>query len=143
MNERDTQEHLGEADARFEQRARALLLESVERLPAHSRSRLNRARQAALAAAVQRPFWSHSLVRRWVPAGAGALAVAVLAVLIIGVPHRDGPAGNPLASASPEDIEMLADSDAVQLGREEDVDYDFYEWAVGEAKGASAPSEGT
>jgi len=38
---------------------------------------------------------------------------------------------------------MLADSDAVQLGRDGDVDYDFYEWAANEAKGGSAPSVGT
>ena len=44
---------------------------------------------------------------------------------------------------APEDLEMLADSDAVQLGREEDVDYDFYEWAASEAKGGSAPAVGT
>jgi hypothetical protein len=143
MSERGTHDErpLSEAELRFEQRARALLLESVDGLSAQTRSRLNRARQAALA---PRPAWSGSLVRHWVPAGAGALAVAVLAIMIIGVPHRgENPAVSPLAAASPEDLEMLADSDAVQLGREEDVDYDFYEWAVGEATGASAPSEGT
>lgn len=135
-------DRLSEADLRFEQRAQTLLLESVDRLPAQVRSRLNRARHEALAA---RPSRSRSLVRQWVPAGAAALAVAVLAVMVIGMPHQaESPAAtNPLVAASPEDLEMLADSDAVQLGRDEDIDYDFYEWAVGEAaKGASAPTEG-
>src|ERR1039458_3737742 len=90
-----------------------------------------------------RPSWQRSLARRWAPAGAGALAAAVFAVLFIVVPRSESPAVNPLASAAPEDLEMLADSDGVQLGREQDVDYDFYEWAVSEAKGAGAPSVGT
>jgi hypothetical protein len=126
--------------AEFERRARQLLSESVEALPAETRSRLTRARYAALSS---RPSWPRSLARHWVPAGAGALAAAVLAVMFIVVPHGESPTANPLASAAPEDLEMLADSDAVQLGRDDDVDYDFYEWAVGEAKGANAPSLGT
>lgn len=124
----------------FEQRARQLLNDSVERLPAETRSRLTRARYAALSS---RPSRQRSFARRWAPAGAGALAAAVFAVLFIVVPRSESPAVNPLASAAPEDLEMLADSDGVQLGREQDVDYDFYEWAVSEAKGAGAPSVGT
>lgn len=142
MNEQGGSEpRLSEADSRFEQRARKLLLEGIDGLPAQTRSRLNRARQAAVA---PRPSWSLWPARRWVPAGAGALAVAVLAVMIIGLPHRgEGPSGGLLAAASPEDLEMLADVDAVQLGREDDVDYDFYEWAAIEASGAGAPTAGT
>lgn len=126
--------------AAFEQRARQLLLDSVEGLPAHTRSRLTRARHAALAV---RPSWYSGALRRWAPAGAGALAAATLAVLFLVGPRGEGPAANVLASAGPEDLEMLADSDAVQLGRDDDVDYDFYEWAASEAKGGSAPSIGT
>jgi len=129
---------LDESARAFERRARELLLESVEALPAATRSRLTRARHAALAS---RPSWSSQLSRHWVPAGASVLAAAA-AVLFLAVPHGKGPV-SPLANAPPEDLEMLADSDAVQLGREDDVDYDFYEWAVGEAKGAGAPSVGT
>jgi len=91
----------------FEQRARQLLHDSVERLPAETRSRLTRARYAALSS---RPSWQRNLARRWVPAGAGALAAAVFAVLFIVVPRSESPAVNPLASAAPEDLEMLADS---------------------------------
>jgi Protein of unknown function (DUF3619) len=124
----------------FERRARELLKESVERLPAQTRSRLTRARHAALDS---RPSRQRSLARRWAPAGAGALAAAVFAVVFTVMPRSESPAVNPLASAAPEDLEMLADSDGVQLSREQDVDYDFYEWAVSEAKGAGAPSVGT
>jgi hypothetical protein len=131
---------LDEGTAAFEQRARQLLRDSVEGLPAHMRSRLTRARHAALAA---RPSWYSGPLRRWVPAGAGALAAATLAVLFLVGPRGENPAVNVLASAGPEDLEMLVDSDAVQLGRDADVDYDFYEWAASEAKGGSAPSIGT
>jgi len=124
----------------FEQRVRQMLRDSVEGLPAHARSRLTRARHAALAA---RPSWYSASLRRWVPAGAGALAAATLAVLFLVGPRGENPAANVLASAGPEDLEMLADTDAVQLGRDDDVDYDFYEWAASEAKGGSAPSIGT
>lgn len=135
-----------ERAAAFERRARQLLLDSVEGLPASTRSRLTRARYAALSS---RPSWSRQLSRRWMPAGAGALVAALVAVMFVVIPHGphgphgDSPAVNPFASAAPEDLEMLADSDAVQLGRDEDVDYDFYEWAVGEAQGAGAPSVGS
>lgn len=127
----------------FEQRARLLLNESVERLPAEIRSRLTRARYAALSS---RPSWQRSVVRRWAPAGAGALAVAVVAVMFTIVPHGENAgltAAGPFSNAAPEDLEMLADSDGVQLSGDQDLDNDFYEWAVGEAKGAEAPSVGT
>src|SRR6202162_3631246 len=129
-----------EGAAEFERRARQLLLESVEGLPAETRSRLTRARYAALSSP---PSWSRNLTRHWIAAGAGALAAAVLAVMFMVMPRADSPTVNPLASAAPEDLEMLADSDAVQLGRDDDVDYDFYEWAVGEAKGVNVPSIGS
>ena len=73
----------------------------------------------------------------------GALVAAVFAVLFTVMPRSESPALNPLVSATPEDLEMLADSDGVQLSREQDVDYDFYEWAVSEAKGGAASSVGT
>jgi hypothetical protein len=134
---------LDQGAAAFERRARELLRDSVEDLPAHTRSRLTRARHAALAT---RPPWYAGSLRRWVPAGAGALAAATLAVLFMVGPRGESPGANVLATAGPEDLEMLADSDAVQLvqlGRDEDVDYDFYEWAASEAKGGSAPAIGT
>jgi hypothetical protein len=127
-------------DQAFERRARQLLLDSAEALPAVTRSRLTRARYAALSS---RPSWSRRLSRHWMPAGAGALAAAVVAVMFVVMPHGENPAVNPLVGATPEDFEMLADSEAVQLGPDDEVDYDFYEWAASEATGASAPSIGS
>jgi hypothetical protein len=41
-----------------------------------------------------------------------------------------------------EDIELLTDTDAVPLNGDQEVDYDFYEWAAAEAAGAAAPRSG-
>jgi ferric-dicitrate binding protein FerR (iron transport regulator) len=122
----------------FEQRARSLLLQSAEQLPGAVRSRLTQARHAALAA---RPARAPSFARRWLPAGAAA-AVA-LALLVVYVPHGTGTAENPVANAGLEDIELLTDNDAVPLNGDQDVDYDFYEWAADEAAGAAAPAVGS
>jgi ferric-dicitrate binding protein FerR (iron transport regulator) len=124
--------------SQFEQRTRALLRQSAEELPGAVRSRLTQARYAALAArASRRP----SFARRWVPAGAAV--AAVLALLIVYVPYGRGPLDTPVANAGFEDIELLADKDAVPLNGDQEVDYDFYEWAAGEAAGATAPALGS
>src|SRR5205085_262515 len=70
-----------EESARFEQHARAALEESVSRIDARVRSRLNRARHAALA---QLSEPQPSLYRRrfFVPAGMAAGAAAVFIVLL-------------------------------------------------------------
>lgn len=119
----------------FEQRARTLLLQSADELPGAVRSRLTQARYAALAA--RRPRLSHQ-AWRWAPAGAAA--AAVLALLIVFVPHAGAPPINAMSMASAEDIALLTDSDAMPLSGDQDVDYDFYEWASGEAEGTAAPS---
>ncbi len=122
----------------FERRTRVLLNDSAARLPAAVRSRLTQARYAALAACgARRP----SLARRWVPAG--ALAAAALALLLVGVPGGKKSLETPAANAGLEDIELLTDSDAVPLNGDQDVDYDFYEWAAGEATGPTSPSVGS
>jgi hypothetical protein len=50
-----------------------------------------------------------------------------------------------LAGGSIDDLDLLAESDAVPLNEDQDVDYDFYEWAANEAdaKTEAAPSVGT
>ncbi|MFI4905929.1 MAG: hypothetical protein ACLQFF_12205 [Steroidobacteraceae bacterium] len=126
------------ASSEFERRARALLLRSAEELPGAVRSRLTQARYAALAA---RPAHLPSFARRWVPVGAAV--AAVLALLIVYVPHGRGPLENPVANAGLEDIELLTDNDAVPLNGDQDVDYDFYEWAATEAAGAAPPAVGS
>jgi hypothetical protein len=122
----------------FEQRARALLLQSAEDLPGAVRSRLTQARYAALAV---RPGRAPSLARRWVPAGAAV--AAALALLVLYVPHGRSSLENPAANAGLEDIELLTDNDAVPLNGDQDVDYDFYEWAAEEADATTAPALGS
>ena len=125
-------------NSEFEQRARALLIRSAEELPGAVRSRLTRARYAALAA---RPSQTPSLARRWVPAGVAV--AAALGLLVLYLPHGRGLGENPVANAGMEDIELLTDNDAVPLNGDQDVDYDFYEWAAEEAAGATAATLGS
>lgn len=114
----------------FECRTRELLLGSVDRLSGTTRSRLTQARYAALAARQSRV--RHRL-QRWAPAGAAVAAAVVL--LVVFVPHGARSPINPAASPF-EDLEMLAD---LPTSGDQDMDYDFYEWAVDQAQqGASS-----
>ena len=119
----------------FEQRTRELLLSSADARPGSVRSRLTQARYAALSAhsTTQAP----SLARRWMPAG--AMAGVVLALFVVLAPHGSSNVGGP----SMEDIDMLSDTEALPLNGDQDVDYDFYEWAADEAAGASSPAVGS
>jgi hypothetical protein len=117
----------------FERRTRALLLQSAEELPGAVRSRLTQARYAALAA---RPARLTPFARRWVPLGAAV--ATLLALLVVYVPGGSGPLEGPVANAGLEDIELLSDKDAVPLNGDQDVDYDFYEWAANEAAASTA-----
>jgi hypothetical protein len=124
----------------FEQRSRELLQRSAEALPGSVRSRLTQARYAAIAARSSKA--SPSFARRWMPAG--AVAGVVLALFVVLAPHGSSNSIR-VASAGPsmEDLDMLTDSDAVPLNGDQDVDFDFYEWAAAEAAGASAPAVGS
>jgi hypothetical protein len=136
-----TGDDTGAGSSEFERRTRALLLQSAEELPGAVRSRLTQARHAALAARPARPARLSPFARRWVPVGA-AIA-AVLALLIVYVPAGRSPLEGPLANAGLEDIELLSDNDAVPLNGDQDVDYDFYEWAATEAAATAAPAVGS
>jgi hypothetical protein len=108
----------------FERQARELLRESVEQVDGATRSRLTRARHAALAevgkpAAQRRPQWL-------LPAGAAAAAAtAVVAVLLWNSPAMRQPGG----SAAMDDLELLADVEGYELSQEPDLE--FIEWAAG------------
>lgn len=120
-------------DSELEQRARALLMSSAENLPGAVRSRLTQARHAALAVRQRRTRYR---LQRWLPASAAA--AAALALLVVFVPHgrhASATAVNPLISsvAGEDEIELL--SSGMPLNTDQDVDGDFYEWAVDAANG--------
>ena len=105
------------------------------------RSRLNQARHAALEAHAARERSSFARLfgarSRFVPAGALA-AVAVLAVVLFtGRPGVEAPSVALNGDGAPalEDLELLADNDALELASEADVE--FYEWALAEADASS------
>ncbi|MBV8783673.1 MAG: hypothetical protein JOZ67_05760 [Gammaproteobacteria bacterium] len=116
----------------FEKNASHVLEQSVLRIDARTRSRLNQARQAALAAAARpRPLWWRAPA--WMPA-TGALAATLLVALFLWQRHATGEL--PFEPHSTEDIELLADSEALDLM--EGGDGQFYEWAANETdNGAS------
>jgi hypothetical protein len=109
----------------FEKRAREALDESVTRVSGHVRSRLNQARQAALAEIGARPrsIWRLPAL---LPA-AGATAAAVLVAMVF-IANRGGGGGLAHEGTAYEDIDMLSDMDGLELV--ENGDGSFYEWAV-------------
>jgi hypothetical protein len=129
-------EDLDPQSLEFALRAQELLERSAQQLPARIRSRLTRARYAALedlktSRARRLTSWG-----RWLPAGAAA--AAVLAVLLLQAPRSGLDVPQP-ASGSGEDFEMLADSSAFALAQDQqtpgaEVDYEFYDWAVNGAQ---------
>jgi anti-sigma-K factor RskA len=111
----------------FERHARTVLEESVRRIDGRVRSRLNQARQAAVAEATRRRlgFWrSFSLMPT-----AGAVAAALLVAMVIW--HRQPQSELPTiegAHSTVEDLDLLADGEGLDLM--EGGDGSFYEWAV-------------
>jgi hypothetical protein len=115
----------------FERRMRRLLEESVSRVDARTRSRLNQARHAALEQAA-RPLWARWGGLRLMPA-TGALAAAALVALMFfnHHPQQSLPRGE---SAQPLDVfDLVADDEALNLV--EDGDHAFYEWAAEQDEG--------
>jgi negative regulator of sigma E activity len=110
----------------FERNARTVLEESVLRIDARTRSRLNQARHAALEAAQSpRRTWWRSLTL--MPAAGAAVAAVLVAVTLW---HREPSGDLPLDPQHPvmEDMDLLADSEALELM--EGGDGSFYEWAT-------------
>jgi hypothetical protein len=122
----------------FERNARAVLAESVLRIDGRTRSRLNQARHAALAeaAAPRRSFLRSFTMMP--AAGAAAAAVLVAVTLWHHQPAGDvtGVDGQRLAV---EDMDLLADSEALDLV--EQGDGSFYEWAAAQSD-ANGQSDG-
>lgn len=137
-------EELDPVDAEFARRTRALLEDSAASLPARTRSRLTQARHAALSrqAVGGRSTASAASWQRWLPAG--AISAAVLAALLmqgVRAPFPGPMQANKVTAVAGDDLEMLADRDALDLAQDQDggaadVDYEFYGWAVGAANDA-------
>ena len=112
-------------DERWLERARALLDESAGNLDAATLSRLNRARQAALAARRKGPSrWTWSVML----AGAAAAVFA----LALGLHHRG--AAPPPVGLDAADIDVLTSDDDLDVAE----NLDFYAWL--EKQPAGAPS---
>lgn len=112
----------GERWTENERRARDLFDASVEGLDAEIRSRLNRARQAAVA---EVEHARHSPWRTWLPAAAAA-SVALLAVVLWRVPGTGvEPAARTIEPAPAEVVEMLANGEGFDVVND---DPEFYRW---------------
>jgi len=120
----------GESLTEFERNARVVLEESVRRIDARTRSRLNQARHAALAAGGRRRAWWSSFTL--MPA-AGAIAAALLVAVVLW--HREPAGTQPLAldgqHPAVEDMELLTDNDSIDLI--DGWDGSFYEWAAAQS----------
>ena len=119
------------AQRALEERSRALFLESVEGLDMRTRSRLNQARQAAVAAAANarsRPWFTRMPL---LTSAGGVAAAAVLGVALwFGGPLHHTAHPVPAESAF-EDLDLVASSDegtgdAMEMLQD---DIDFYDWA--------------
>lgn len=126
----------------FEKQVARTLEESVSRLDGASRSRLTQARYRALEQLDSRSaassWWQRLMPNSGVLAPIGGVAaIAVLAtVLWVGRSGTGGMSdpGALAAAGSFEDIELLADSEALAAMSEEDPE--FYEWAAGQDEDA-------
>jgi negative regulator of sigma E activity len=118
------------AQRALEERSRALFLESVEGLDMRTRSRLNQARQAAVAAAANarsRPWFTRMPL---LTSAGGVAAAAVLGVALwVGGPLGHHPAAP--AESTFEDLDLVAATDGASGDAMEMLqdDIDFYDWA--------------
>jgi anti-sigma-K factor RskA len=116
---------VNEPVSQFERNARVVLEESLSRIDGRTRSRLNQARHAALeAAGARRPAWWRNLTL--MPTAGAATAALLVAVVL----WQRQPSGEPpvLEAQHAEDMDLLADSEALELL--DGWDGPFYEWAT-------------
>lgn len=124
---------VSESVTEFERNARMVLERSISGIDAHTRSRLNQARQEAVVAATarRRPLWLRGPML--MPATGAAVALLLALVLWHREPSRIEMPVSEGQSASVEDMDLLADSDALDLL--EGWDGPFYEWATSQTDG--------
>lgn len=102
----------------FEDKARALFEDSVERLDASTRSKLTQARNRALDEVNK-----GAARRRWLWAPAGGVALAVVVAVVMLNPGGSRPRGEAGAPGL-EDIDIVADSENLDMLQ----DVEFYMW---------------
>lgn len=109
----------------MEQRSRELFEDSVGRLDARTRSRLNQARQQAL------NELNKGVTRRyWLTAPLGGLAAAAVVAIVL-LNGRESAAPMQEAAVLPlDDFDIVADADSLELLQ----DVEFYSW-LAEASG--------
>lgn len=127
MNVQDEDKH---DYSELEGQARTLLTESVTRVDGRIRSRLNQARQAAVAEAGKRHKWFSGNFFLMPTAGAAAAAALVALVLWHHQPQGTLPVSTE-GQLSAEDLDLIADGDGLDLMQ--DADGSFYEWAAGQS----------
>ena len=116
----------------LEQRSRELFEDSVGRLDARTRSRLNQARQQAL-----NELNKGATRRYWLMAPLGGLAAAVL-IAVVMLSGRETVAPPSESAALPlDDFDIVADADSLELLQ----DVEFYSW-LADASGPEANSTG-
>ena len=128
-------------DTALEQRARELFNNQVDSINARTRSQLNRARQAALAAASGESRQRIAGPRWLLPVGsAAALAlIAVSSVQLMRGEHATEavPAATSLAATGTvDDVEILTSSDELDMLQ----NVDFYAWLDTQPDGLAASS---
>ena len=128
----------GEQLTDFERLSRQALEESVLRIDGRVRSRLNQARQAAVeeASARRRPLFSRFFTL--VPT-AGAAAAAVLVAMVLW--HHGPQLELPAVGDGSQDLDLLADGEALDLVQDGDGSGSFYEWAADQTEAGSGESE--
>jgi hypothetical protein len=121
-----------EPPSEFEKRTRVLLEDSVSRVDGRVRSRLNQARHAALDAmpSKRRSFLQHE----WLTLSGTVAAAALLAVVLwTRTPDTQLPVVADATQTSFDDLDLLADADALDLIEEDDDA--FLEWAAAQDTG--------
>jgi hypothetical protein len=126
-----------EAAGSFERDARAVLEYGLMHVDARVRSRLNQARQAALAEVGARRE------ARWLTWGlmpaTGAAAAAVVVALLLHAGPRTLPVSESPASAM-DVLDLVTDDDALALMQDDD--QAFYEWAAAQGDTGAAGAGG-
>jgi hypothetical protein len=119
-----------ERQIEFEQHTRALLEDGVMRIDGRIRSRLNQARHAAIAEASggRAPIWRRFAL---MPAASAIAAAALIAFVIWPHSHQgDSLVADAGGHSTVEDLDLLADGEALDLVSDETDGGAFYEWAA-------------